>query len=870
MRVDSSPHIGHESTTISPTVAVSFELMRVKGSYNTTGLDPLINARDVENDDDTAFSMEDSTELDEEYGTHFRATVVPTGDSPVEESSVDWQGNRYVLHQVYEVSFVPYRAGIYLMNTTPQLFMVKSVLVEIQNNTNAYIPPQPTGSSLILSLPTRASRVGETIAFEILLRDAYHNDLDASLAISQLLGTAHPSSDILGTVVAVRIFDPSVDGNTLAGYSTITRHGPFPLPLIPGTISPAKCRAYWPTEALQPVVVAGKFNNFVLIDIFDAYGNHHEDVDEVESIEAYLQLQEGPSCSISNDKIVSNHSQYLIRIGCTTASVSAQLEIGINGDPVDATGIAPLPILPSAADRTSTACSSTSGGIAPTWAAGTQYNWTCIVKDSFGNPINREILVGREIRTVYGARLHMKAMIEAEYLIVGLNSTGNTSVRSSSSLASSTGLSTTGVHASGEFLFTPRLTRTGTYSLAVWLRQRGGVLVQYFRNSDFTSLVHRWSLVRHKAFPPIPYTVIAYTNTEEFLTLRLNAALEDETPATIARSVRMIGSLELPLGPKTEVGIRAILANANETGVRVEVGPLGASLLEPRSITDFPSSSTGFFTLIDSLAGVYEATITIDMLNAFLTTSPHHSAPSWPDISAYSGYIIDIIIKYWLHDGAKDDQLQLHWCKNFTNTECSPDWEPLSLSYMFYPYNIAAASGDSIPLLVELKNLSLLAVSGRRLSLPLERFLDHIDCLYADGAANGSMTWGFLADYVADKLDLEELDKQLGDLLGSNIWLGPSSTVSRLHYDAVDTLFFQLVGKKRFSLLEPSEFESLVPEGSAPLLKAYYECDETKLFSPPPTFTRATVTKEIVWNYSRTETRTDGHAVVELAPGDAL
>ncbi|KAF4756708.1 hypothetical protein FOZ63_027929, partial [Perkinsus olseni] len=92
------------------------------------------------------------------------------------------------------------------------------------------------------------------------------------------------------------------------------------------------------------------------------------------------------------------------------------------------------------------------------------------------------------------------------------------------------------------------------------------------------------------------------------------------------------------------------------------------------------------------------------------------------------------------------------------------------------------------------------------------------------------------------------------------------STRSRLHYDAVDTLFCQLEGRKRFKMLPPGEFTSLVPEDSPPLLKAYYDCDATDPSCLK--FSRGEVSREIVWNYSRFD-REDGCAV-ELKPGDCF
>mmetsp|Transcript_2846 Transcript_2846/g.2795 ORF Transcript_2846/g.2795 Transcript_2846/m.2795 type:complete len:121 (-) Transcript_2846:353-715(-) len=89
----------------------------------------------------------------------------------------------------------------------------------------------------------------------------------------------------------------------------------------------------------------------------------------------------------------------------------------------------------------------------------------------------------------------------------------------------------------------------------------------------------------------------------------------------------------------------------------------------------------------------------------------------------------------------------------------------------------------------------VLAVSGRRVRISLSDFIANIDHFYADGAGNGSKSWKFLADYIGRRCDVGRIDAMLDGPLERHIWLGPSSTVSRLHYDAVDTLFFQVEGR---------------------------------------------------------------------------
>ncbi|KAF4731002.1 hypothetical protein FOZ63_025553 [Perkinsus olseni] len=165
-----------------------------------------------------------------------------------------------------------------------------------------------------------------------------------------------------------------------------------------------------------------------------------------------------------------------------------------------------------------------------------------------------------------------------------------------------------------------------------------------------------------------------------------------------------------------------------------------------------------------------------------------------------------------------------------------------------------------------LENVHVLAVAGKRSALPLDQFIENIDHFYADGAGNGSASWSFLADYISQRCDLPRIDYKLDGPIEKHIWLGPCATRSRLHYDAVDTLFCQLEGRKRFKMLPPDELTSLVPEDSPPLLKAYYDCDVTDPSCLK--FSRGEVSREIVWNYSRFD-REDG-CTVELKPGDCF
>ncbi|KAF4741396.1 hypothetical protein FOZ63_001322 [Perkinsus olseni] len=584
---------------------------------------------------------------------------------------------------------------------------------------------RPSGkNSLLLLIPSHSGsfRPGQTIVFEILLRDAFYNDLDANAAVPPLL-TNPDNDDVLGSVVIIRFFNqslpevtqpfsgscihrslprircsvvpvgwasssmmmslkvmgeeiarlhhkyPTLDAHTRnehGGYSTWAEHGPFPMPIRPGTIEPSRCRAAWPIDAVPAAVTAGEYEKFVIVDLFDAYGNRHEDTSEVNSIAAYLQLQEGFSCSIPNDKIILSTSSFTIYLGCTTASLSAQLEIVINGQPIDASSITPFPITPSTVDRLTTGCAPTPGGSA--WSSNTQYNWTCTMKDSYGNPISRDTLVGRAVATVIGASLHMRAMLYSQFLPLLYSDSSNATSRCTEGVVESSGISTTGVHLNGEFLFTPKFTEIGNYSVAVWLRQRGGLLAQYFRNSDLTSLVHHRSLVRHRTFTPIPYTTVAYNDVYG----TPGVSLSDAPEATKARSVRMIGSVEIRVESTSPVEMRVQLAHPDGFGVRVKVGPLGSILLMRTGLTPSTGNSSScdssLITVINSDEagadddGRFEGIITHDDLSTLQTNAGDQPSVSAPDLSAYSGYMLDIVLEYWTEassEVADDDRLMI-------------------------------------------------------------------------------------------------------------------------------------------------------------------------------------------------------------------
>ncbi|KAF4751198.1 hypothetical protein FOZ62_015192, partial [Perkinsus olseni] len=190
----------------------------------------------------------------------------------------------------------------------------------------------------------------------------------------------------------------------------------------------------------------------------------------------------------------------------------------------------------------------------------------------------------------------------------------------------------------------------------------------YFRSPDFTSLVHHRSLVRHRTFTPIPYTTVAYNDAYG----TPGVSLSDIPEATKARSVRMIGSVELRLDSTSPVEMRVQRAHPDGFGVRMKVGPLGSTLLMRTGLTPSTGISSrcdsSLITLINSDDvgadddGRFEGIITYDVLSTLQTNAGDQPSVSAPDLSAYSGYMLDIVLEYWTEDPsevADDDRLTI-------------------------------------------------------------------------------------------------------------------------------------------------------------------------------------------------------------------
>jgi hypothetical protein len=98
---------------------------------------------------------------------------------------------------------------------------------------------------------------------------------------------------------------------------------------------------------------------------------------------------------------------------------------------------------------------------------------------------------------------------------------------------------------------------------------------------------------------------------------------------------------------------------------------------------------------------------------------------------------------------------------------------------------------------------------SHRAKMPFEVYVDRL--LGADGSNdvymvshNGALK-GPLQSLLEDvKLDPEmfDVDKVVG---GSSFWFGPRGTVTPLHHDQTNILFFQIQGKKRMLLIDPRE-----------------------------------------------------------------
>lgn len=101
---------------------------------------------------------------------------------------------------------------------------------------------------------------------------------------------------------------------------------------------------------------------------------------------------------------------------------------------------------------------------------------------------------------------------------------------------------------------------------------------------------------------------------------------------------------------------------------------------------------------------------------------------------------------------------------------------------------------------------NVLVVSGMRVRMRLQKFMRLLRAdsaveagFYADGAGNLEHSFPFLKNSFAPPPFAAELDLKRADL-----WIGGKS-ISRMHYDNLDNVFAQVVGRKTFVLSPPHE-----------------------------------------------------------------
>ncbi|CAJ1450544.1 unnamed protein product, partial [Effrenium voratum] len=116
-----------------------------------------------------------------------------------------------------------------------------------------------------------------------------------------------------------------------------------------------------------------------------------------------------------------------------------------------------------------------------------------------------------------------------------------------------------------------------------------------------------------------------------------------------------------------------------------------------------------------------------------------------------------------------------------------------------------AAEAEALPGVVH-EDL-VLAVAASRIDVSVSDFVaclkgdnPQLPSLYADGAANMELCFGFLQSQVPGRPALGELL----DFKRTDLWLG-NRTLSTLHFDNYENLFAQLVGEKEFVLCPPAD-----------------------------------------------------------------
>lgn len=118
--------------------------------------------------------------------------------------------------------------------------------------------------------------------------------------------------------------------------------------------------------------------------------------------------------------------------------------------------------------------------------------------------------------------------------------------------------------------------------------------------------------------------------------------------------------------------------------------------------------------------------------------------------------------------------------------------------------------------------------SGEKLTIPLDQYVPYLD-LWKQQQESGSDSSGSIPEdqllYLAQN-DLPtplEADIEIpavcctpgygvgeGRLYQRNFWMGPARCYSPLHYDPLDNLLTQIVGRKRVFLLDPSQVDPSV------------------------------------------------------------
>ena len=162
----------------------------------------------------------------------------------------------------------------------------------------------------------------------------------------------------------------------------------------------------------------------------------------------------------------------------------------------------------------------------------------------------------------------------------------------------------------------------------------------------------------------------------------------------------------------------------------------------------------------------------------------------------------------------------------------------------------------------------LLVVSAMRVKMRVKKFVRLLRDesvaagFYADGAGNLAHSFPFLRDGFSEPQFAAESPLELKK---ADLWMGGKS-ISRMHFDNLDNLFAQVVGRKTFVLARPHEGAKV--QGGRRLRKAACR------YAHPGEFSRegGGVLHETVLNYLAVPERPDSlpTIAVTLGPGDLL